>query len=127
GSEKEYMSKVYAVDPVLEIRTRSVILRALYDNRDGLLRPGMAAMRIFVDTERATSSLLVPSEAVIPDVDGRKVWLVRNNRATSVSVQTGTRTSDMVEILEGVAAGDTVITSGLLQIRQGQMVEAVTF
>jgi len=127
GSEKEYTARIYAVDPVLDVRTRSVVLRALYDNRDGLLRPAMAATRIAVETERTPTALLVPSEAVIPDVDGRTVWLVRNNRAVQVPVKTGNRTADMVEILEGVAAGDTVITSGLLQIRQGQTVEPVTF
>ena len=127
GSEKEYVSKVYAVDPVIEVRTRSLILRSLYDNREGLLRPGMAAMRIAVETERTLPSLLVPSEAVIQDVDGRTVWMVRNNRATQVPVKTGTRTAYMVEVMEGVAVGDTVITSGLLQVRQGQMVEAVIF
>jgi len=127
GSEKEYTARIYAVDPVLDVRTRSVVLRALFDNRGGLLRPGMAAARIAVETERTLPSLLVPSESVIPDVDGRTVWLVRNNRATQVPVKTGTRTADMVEILEGVAVGDTVITSGLLQVRQGQMVEAVIF
>jgi len=127
GSEKEYSAKIYAIDPILETRTRTVILRALYNNDDDKLRPGMSATRITIETERASASLLVPSEAVIPDVEGRVVWLIRNRRAEQVPVKTGTRTADMVEILEGVAAGDTVITSGLLQIRQGQMVEAVTF
>lgn len=126
GSEKEYFAKVYAIDPVIEGRTRTIGLRALYDNRDGVLRPGMMAT-IAINPERTAVSLLVPSEAVIPDVEGRTVWLVRNNRAVQVPVQTGTRTADKVEILEGVVRGDTVITSGLLQVRQGQLVEVVTF
>ena len=126
GSEKEYRAKVYAIDPVLEGRTRTIGLRAMYDNRDGVLRPGMSA-KVTINPERAMSSLLVPSEAIIIDVDGRSVWMVRNKRAVQTAVKTGTRTSDMVEILEGISRGDTVITSGLLQIRQGQQVEAVTF
>ena len=126
GSEKEYRAKVYAIDPVLEGRTKTVGLRALFDNREGVLRPNMST-KVILNPEHSSVSLLVPSEAVIPDVGGRSVWLVRNNRAAQVSVKTGTRTVDMVEILEGVAVGDTVITSGLLQIRQDQAVLAVTF
>ena len=126
GSEKEYSAKVYAIDPVLESKTKTIGLRALYDNRDGLLRPNMST-KVILNPEHATSSLLVPSESVIPDVSGRSVWVVRNNRATQVAVKTGTRTADMVEVLEGISRGDSVITSGLLQIRQGQAVQAVVF
>jgi len=126
GSEKEYKAKVYAIDPVLEEKTRTIGIKALYDNRDGLLRPNMMAT-VIINPEHSTASLLVPSEAVIPDVDGRSVWLVRNQRAVQVPVKTGTRTADKVEILEGVAVGDSVVTSGLLQIRQGQLVEATEF
>jgi len=126
GSEKEFSAKVYAIDPVVEEKTRTIGLRALYNNKDGLLRPGMMT-KVTIYPEHATYSLLVPSEAVIPNVDGRIVWLVRKNRAVQVPVQTGTRTADKVEILDGIARGDSVITSGLLQIRQGQLIEAVTF
>ena len=126
GSNKEYSAKVYAIDPVLEVKTRSIGLRALYENRDGVLRPGMMAS-VMINPEYSTSSLMVPSEAVIPNVDGRSVWLVRNSRAAQTPVKTGIRTADKVEILEGVVRGDTVITSGLLQIRQGQSVQAVVF
>ncbi|MDR2585279.1 MAG: efflux RND transporter periplasmic adaptor subunit [Prevotellaceae bacterium] len=127
GSEKEYSSKVYAVDPNLETKTRSLILRALFDNRDGVLRPGMAATRIAIEAERASTVLLVPSEALVSDVGGRSVWKVRNGRAVQTAVLTGNRTSADVEILEGVSPGDTIITSGLLQVREGIMIEAVTF
>ena len=126
GSEKGFRAKVYAIDPVLEGKTRTIGLRAIYDNRDGMLWPGMIA-RVMINPEHTTASLLVPSEAVIPDVDGRTVWLVRKNRAVQVPVKTGNRTADKVEILDGVSRGDTVITSGLLQIRQNQPVEAVIF
>ena len=126
GSNREYAAKVYAIDPLLEVKTRSLVLRALYENRDGVLRPGMM-VHAMVNPEHSTASLLVPSEAVIPVVEGRAVWLVRNNRAVQTPVKIGTRTADKVEIFEGVVRGDTVITSGLLQIRQGQMVQAVVF
>ena len=126
GSQKEFIAKVYAIDPVLEDKTRTIGLRALYNNKDGVLRPGMSA-KVTINPEHSSFSLLVPSESVVSNVEGRTVWLVRNNRAVQVPVKTGTRTADKVEILEGVVRGDTVITSGLLQVRQGLPVETVIF
>ena len=126
GSKTEFKAKVYAIDPVLEERTRTIGMKALYDNREGLLRPGMM-IYVSINPEHSALSLMVPTEAVIPDVDGRTVWLVRNKRAVQVPVKMGTRTADKVEILEGVSVGDSVITSGLLQVREGQLVEATIF
>ena len=127
GSDKAFTAKVYAIDPVVDGVTLSFVIRARYDNRDRKLRSGMSASYVSVFSENAAEVLLAPSEGVVPDVDGRIVWLVRNGRAVSVPVNTGNRSSNMVEILGGLSAGDSVITSGLLQIRQGLPVQAVEF
>ena len=127
GTDRVFTAKVYAIDPVLDDVTRTIIIRARYDNRDRMLRTGMSASRISLVSEQATRGLLVPSEAVVPEVSGRIVWLVRNGRAVSVPVNTGNRSENMVEIVGGVAQGDTLITSGLLQVRQGLPVQVVEF
>ncbi len=116
GSTKEYAAKVYAIDPELDIKTRSIMFRASYFNSDGSLRPGMSA-KVSLATGQATKSIYVPNEALISDITGKLIWIIKNGKAESKLVQTGQRTVDKIEILSGIQPGDTVVTTGLMQIR----------
>ncbi len=121
GVTNDFAATVYAVDPQIDTRTRTIMIRARYNNRDGLLRPGMMA-RVTLNTSAGSRNVYVPNQAVVPDVRGRSVWVLKNNRAKLVPVQSGTRTVDMLEILSGIEVGDTVITTGLMQLREGMTV-----
>jgi membrane fusion protein (multidrug efflux system) len=52
----------------------------------------------------------------------KRIWLFRSGKASLVPVVSGNRTEDMVELLSGISVGDTVITSGLMQLRPGMAV-----
>ncbi|MDD2491975.1 MAG: efflux RND transporter periplasmic adaptor subunit [Bacteroidales bacterium] len=125
GTSKIFSAKVYAVDPQVDIKTRTLMLRARYVNTGMLLKPGMSA-KVSFSTSEGESNIYVPNQAVVPDVKGRSVWVLKNGRAELVQVQSGTRTADMLEILGGLQKGDTVITTGLMQLRPGIQVSPQT-
>jgi len=118
GMVDEFRATIYAVDPQIDIRTRTILIRARYSNINSRLRPGMSA-RVMISTSSGGKSVFVPTQAVIPDVSGRSVWKMVNGKAKLTPVQSGNRTADMLEILSGVERGDTIITTGIMQLREG--------
>ncbi|MFA6336351.1 MAG: efflux RND transporter periplasmic adaptor subunit [Bacteroidales bacterium] len=118
GISKRFKAVVYAIDPEIDVETRSITLRARYYNKGGILRPGMFA-RFYLTPEKEAPSIYLPNEAVVANVKGRSVWILRGGKAKMMEVQTGTRSVDMMEILSGVEKGDTIITTGLMQLREG--------
>lgn len=114
-------AKVYAVDSKVDIKTRTITLRALYDNADGILRPGMFA-KVSLGG-KSGQTIAIPTEAIISEAQGKSVWTVKNNRAVLTPVVTATRTDTMVEVTKGLAVGDSVIITGLMQLREGSEVQ----
>ncbi len=125
GSTKEYNARVYAMDPELDVKTRSIKFRASYTNSDGTLKPGMSA-KVMLATGQNSRSIYVPNESVTSDITGKVVWVIKNGKAESRIVQTGTRTTDKIEVLAGIEKGDTVATTGLMQIRPGMQLKPVS-
>ena len=120
GIDRDLKAVIYAIDPQIDETTRSITIRARYNNRDGVLIPGMFAR--VTSNVSGGNSLFVPNESVIPDVIGRSVWVSKKNRATLVPITIGVRNEDMLEVLSGLNRGDTVITTGLMQLREGMTV-----
>jgi membrane fusion protein (multidrug efflux system) len=123
GDTTHYAAEIYAVDPGVDPATRTIGARARTTDPDGRLRPGAFA-HITVELGQVPQALLIPTEALIPDIQGQKVLLIRNGKAASARVQTGIRTNTEVELIGGVQPGDTVIVTGLLQVRDGMSVKA---
>jgi membrane fusion protein (multidrug efflux system) len=122
GSEHTYVGEIYAVEPKIDPVTRTLLVRALSPNPRRTLYPGsFADVQLII--ERIPDALLIPTEAVIPELNGKKVFLYQQGKAFSAAVETGTRTPEEIQITNGIAAGDTVITSGILQLRQAMPVE----
>jgi membrane fusion protein (multidrug efflux system) len=71
-------------------------------------------------------SLLIPAFALIPELKGHRVFLYKEGKAISQPVEIGTRTEERVEILQGLQAGDTLITSAILQLRPGMAVQPLS-
>ena len=65
------------------------------------------------------NAIAIPTEALIPEMEGVKVFILKNGKAQSVKVQTGLRTEARIQITDGLKFGDTLITSGIMQLRQG--------
>jgi membrane fusion protein, multidrug efflux system len=113
---------IYAMQPGIDPSTRSGIIRARYANTLNDLVPGFFA-DVNVTLEERQNALAVPTEAVIPELGKVKLLLSKGGIVTPAYVSIGLRTADAVEITEGLNAGDTVITSGILQLRPGSLVE----
>lgn len=123
GSELPFVGTVYAIEPNVDPETRSLLLRAHSDNSKGLLVPGaFADVRLLV--AEVTDALAVPSMAVVPELGGRKVFVLKDGKAQSRAVQTGIRTADQVQVTDGLQPGETVIISAIQQLQAGLEVEA---
>lgn len=116
-----FEATVYAIEPVVDQRTRSLPMRARYANTENLVLPGSFA-RIDIDLKSNKDALQLVSEAIIPEMGTNKVYAYRNGKATPVVVETGLRTVSRIEITNGLVPGDTIITTGMLQLRPGMNV-----
>ncbi len=118
GDTKEYTGTVYAIEPKIDESTRTIKGRATAKNPNGRIKPGAFA-NVSFPLKTVDNALMIPTQAIIPVLDGKQVYLFRNGKAIARPVITGTRTEETIQIVEGVEPGDTVIISGLLQIRDG--------
>jgi membrane fusion protein (multidrug efflux system) len=119
-----YKGTIEAINPRIDANGRSLELRARLSNADGRLRPGMFARVRVIVGERA-NALLVPEEAIVPLGDDFFVYTVVDGKANRVRVKLGVRRDSQVELLEGVKAGDKVVTAGMRVQRDGQPVRIV--
>jgi membrane fusion protein (multidrug efflux system) len=116
ASQKSYSAHVYAVEPKIDESTRTVLVRGFCENPDGNVAPGaFAKVELVLSTNN--NAVVVPSEALVPDMVGQKVFRVSGGKALSSTVRTGIRTESMVEITQGLSAGDTIVTAGVLMLR----------
>jgi len=111
-------AKVYAVDPKVDIVTRTIVVRALYPNTNEGLKPGRFAS-VQLELSETPQAIAIPTEALIPQMGGDQVYIYKNGQATAVTVSTGLRTSTQIQVLKGLEFGDTLLTTGVLQLRQG--------
>ncbi len=118
GSDKLYSANVYAVDPLIDMKNRMILLRARFQNKNHELMPGMFAKGNIVFGGK-NEFIAVPTEAVVPEMDGKRLWVVRNGKAVSVPVETENRDERNVGVVSGITVGDTVLTGGLMQLREG--------
>ena len=121
-SKLQFSGKVFAIEPQIDAATRTLQLRALCDNRSEQVFPG-AYVQIELRLRQIQNAVMVPTQAIVPVLKGQMVYVLNNGIAVSTPVNTGIRTPSMVQILSGISAGDTVITSGLMQMRSGLRVD----
>ncbi|HEX8268569.1 MAG TPA: efflux RND transporter periplasmic adaptor subunit [Flavobacterium sp.] len=117
GSNDEHTAKIYAVEPEIEVATRTLKMRAIANNNDGKLLPGTFA-NVMLPLQKITDALLVPSEALIPIQNGKKIFVAENGKAKEIVVETGARTAKDVLVTEGLKAGDTILTSGVMSLKE---------
>lgn len=122
---KEFSASVYAVDPKVDVETRTIMARALYPNVNNELKPGryVSVTALLSKIENAVS---IPTEAIIPEMEGEKVFIYKNGKAEQVRVITGLRTESHIQIKEGLQFGDTLLTTAILQLRQSLPVKLDT-
>lgn len=112
----QFTGRLYAIEPKIDPATRTLQLRALCDNKAEKIFPG-AYVQIELHLKKIPNALMVPTQAVVPVLKGQTIYVCKNGVVVSVPVATGVRTASTVQILNGLSAGDTVITTGLMQLR----------
>lgn len=122
GSDKKYNARVYAIEPEVAVATRTLQIRALAENKDGQLLPGTFA-NVELPLDIIKNAIVVPTEAIIPIQNGKKVFIAENGKAKEVKVETTTRTDASVLVTSGLKAGDTLITSGVMSLKNETLVK----
>lgn len=118
GMDEPQTGKIAAIEPGADVNTRSIRVRAIVPNPGNKLTAGSFA-HVQLPYQSSNDALLVPSQAVIPTTRDKKIAVVRKGKAELVTVELGTRTEDKVQVVAGLAAGDTVITTGIMQVKPG--------
>lgn len=116
-SPKEYKANVYAVAPKVDINTRTISVRALYPNKSEELKPGRT-IKVTAELSKIDNAIAIPTEAVIAEMSGEKVFIYKNGKAEQRNVVTGLRTASKIQIKEGLEFGDTLLTTAILQLRE---------
>jgi len=122
GSTEKFAAKIYAIEPEIDIATRTLKVRAIAENPEGKLYPGTFA-NVALPLDHIKDALLVPTEALIPIQNGKKIFISENGKAKEIVVQTGSRTEKEILVLTGLKAGDTVLTSGVMTLKNGAPVK----
>jgi membrane fusion protein, multidrug efflux system len=119
GRAATYAGKISALEPIVDAVTRSILVRGVIQADTGLLPGSSASIEVPLRVEQA---VLVPALAIVPGVEGRKVFVADQGVVRSVPVEVGFRTADRAQLLSGVKPGDQVIVSNLLRLRDGAAV-----
>ena len=114
--KETFTAKIYALEPAIEATTRTLQIRALTDNSNGKLLPGTFA-NIELPLKNIKDAIIIPTEAIVPIQDGKKVFIANHGKAKEVKVETLTRTDKDVVITSGLKIGDTVLTSGVMSLK----------
>jgi membrane fusion protein (multidrug efflux system) len=116
GGMQDHTASVIATENNVDQATRTLQVRAVVSGKNAELVPGLFA-KVNLQLGKNDKAILVPTEAVIPNIRNKQVVLLKGQSAKFTVVETGLRDSAYVEILHGVNVGDTVITTGLMAIR----------
>jgi membrane fusion protein (multidrug efflux system) len=121
---EEFKGRVYAVEPVVDERTRTIAMRARIPNNRFKLKPGMF-VRVAVTLDNRPNAVIIPEEAIWPQGKSSFVYRVVDGKAMLTKVEIGNRSPGSVEILKGLAANDLVITDGQMKLKDGAPVSVI--
>lgn len=118
GDTTNYNADVYASDSKVDMETHMITVRAYYPNSKNEISPGRYA-KVTLHLNHEEEGISVPSESVIPEMGEQVVYTVKNNKAHRTPIHPGLRTASCVQVLGGLNFNDTVITTGIMQLREG--------
>jgi membrane fusion protein (multidrug efflux system) len=122
GRDDQYKGKIYALESKIDPQTGSIRVRALSPNSKRELYPGSyskISLKLFPNKE----VIMIPAKATVPLMEGEQVFVVKRGKAKAIDIKTGYRTEREIEVTNGLSANDTLVTSGLLQIKEGMPVK----
>jgi membrane fusion protein (multidrug efflux system) len=119
--DRTFPGEIAAIDPAIDPVGRSIAVRAALPNRDGLLRPGLFA-RVRLTLREEPQAIMVPEAAIVPFGGRMLVMKVVDGKAQPQPVMLGLRREGRVQVTEGLAPGDVVVTAGQMKLQPGAAV-----
>ncbi len=121
---KKFSGEIFLISPILDTETRTVEVKILTKNPEGLLKPGMFA-RAVVTTERVNGMIQAPSTSIIKDSQDTHVFVIKNGIAFKKKIEIGRTISDKIEIVSGITEQDTIATSNVGMLIDGMKVRVL--
>ena len=125
NNDKTYDATVIATEQGINVGTRSLKVRALVNSSARELVSGAFA-NVTLRLSENHNALMIPTQTIIPEEENKSVIVARHGKAHFITVQTGIRKASDIEITDGLQPGDTVITSGLLFLKEGGKLQYAT-
>jgi membrane fusion protein (multidrug efflux system) len=116
SSKETFTGEVYAVQPRIDVATRTLQVRALSPNKDRKIIPG-SFVKVELVLKEYADAIMVPTQAIVPVLKGKNVFVSRGGLAVPQKVETGIRNDTAIQVVDGLQPGDTIITSGLMQLK----------
>ncbi len=116
-----YHASVYAVESNLDRNTLTLKARALYANPGGKLKPGQSA-NIEIKLQEIKNTLVIPSLSTVAEMGRDIAYIYKEGKAHQVELRKGMRTASSVQVINGLSAGDTLLVTGVMQLRDGMPV-----
>ena len=124
GLPEKHSAKIYAIEPGIETTTRTLSIRAITQNTNGKLLPGTFA-NVELPLTTIKDAIVIPTEAIIPVQSGKKVFIANNGKAKEIMVETLTRTDKNIVVTSGLKVGDTVLTSGVMSLKNDDAIKVI--
>jgi|ERR1035437_1376685 membrane fusion protein (multidrug efflux system) len=125
NTDKVYNATVIATEQGIDVGTRNLKVRALVNSSARELVSGAFA-NVTLRLSENHNALMIPTQTIIPEEESKSVIVARNGKAHFITVQTGIRKASDIEITNGLQPGDTIITSGLLFLKEGGKLQYAT-
>ncbi len=115
---EELEAEIYAIEPRIDMASRTLQIRAVYPNEDQLLRPGAFA-NVKLRLSNSEEVIEIPANALLPALKGANVLVLKNGEVAEQNIGIGQRFENTVQVVRGISPGDTVITSGMMKLKPG--------
>jgi membrane fusion protein (multidrug efflux system) len=121
--ELPYTATVARISPTIDVANGTFRATAYIDNSDGKLAPGMFA-RFRIAYDKHENALVIPGTAVIQEDNISTVYVVADGEANRRVIETGIESGDLIEVIGGLDASESVVTTGLAGLTDGSRVLA---
>lgn len=124
NGDKLYQGKVMYISPTIDVSTHSVAMQAQIPNPNNDLTPG-SFVRVTQNLGMINNAVVVPRQSLVATISGSKIFIVKNNKAVQMDVDTGESNADFIEIKNAKIVGDQVVIAGQQQLQNGSPVKIV--
>jgi membrane fusion protein (multidrug efflux system) len=121
--DRTFVGSVASVDTRVDPVSRAFGVRAIVPNDEGLLKPGMFLTVHIVESSK--EAIVVPEQALLPEEGRQFVYVVVGGKAEKREIRIGRRRPGEVEVLDGLAANEVIVSEGADKLRPGAPVQPV--